>query len=205
MTLRRNVYDANNVPTPNDVTVYGVANGPLSQLLSDSQSALQNVEVTFSNAQLVGAGWPSPPVKLDQMVIDDGLVRVIESVETKFLGTETLVYVCMVQPLGYDRQVTVQRAVVERDAANAEIETFQDFAVVDASRVDLSGKESEAAGEVGAAMVSRFRLPWSTAIADLSARDRIKDGSRVYDVQSVKEPHQRFSFEVEAIARSDAN
>lgn len=204
MTLRRLTW-AGEVATPTDVTVYGVTEGPLSQQLISGQSAPGTINVTFSNAQIAAASWPGPPQKLDQLIIDDGQVRSILAVETKYLGTQVLVFVTEVLPLSYDRDIRIERRQLTFDAYNQPVEAWVTLATVIASKIDLSDEEKLRAAQVGASITTRFQIRWEPAVADVNATDRIVLDGRVYDIVGVKEIGLRIGLEISATAAADGD
>jgi Phage head-tail joining protein len=206
MTLRRLTW-AGDVATPTDVSVYGVSEGLLSHELADGMAAPANVKVTFSNAQIAAASWPGPPRQLDQMIIDDGQVRTILGVETKYLGGTVLVFVCDVQALSYDRYIRIERATSVTDPDSGEpILTWAELATVVASKVDISGNEKFEGNEVSATVLTRFRVPWSATLSTLGGMDRIvhpASNGKIYDIQTVKEQQFKVGLEIFATARAD--
>lgn len=199
MTLRRKFWQDDSYTTQ-DVQVFGVTEGPLSEELVSGVSGTGEATVTFSNAQIAAAGWPGPPDKLDEMIIDDGEVRTIRAVETKFLGSQVLVFVAKVLALNYDRMIRIERlgAPVD-DGYNTVPGEWADLATVQASKTDLSGDEAREAAQLSAVVVTRFRVPWSEEIADLDATDRIVcppiDGE-IYEIKAVKELMLKAGFEI---------
>lgn len=202
MTLRRKTW-VGDVASAEDVQVYGVTEGALSEQLVGGVSSSGEATVTFSNAQIVSAGWPGPPEKLDELVIDDGEVRTIRSVETKFLGTQVLVYVAKVLAINFDRLVKIERlGETGRDAFNEPIIAWSELDTVPASKLDLAGTENLVASQLSSEVSTRFRIPWTAEIADLSAADRIiypsVDGD-VYEIKAVKEVMLKGGFEVHTV------
>jgi SPP1 family predicted phage head-tail adaptor len=203
MVLRRLTWNGNEA-TATDVSVYGVNEGFLSIQLTDGQSVSGTTKVTFSNAQIAAAGWPGPPRKLDELIIDDGQVRTIIAVETKYLGLEVLVFEAQVQALSFDRLITIQRRTVTQDGYGQEVETWTELAEVEASKVDLSGDEVPAAAQFAATVATRFRIRWDSELADLSPLDRIVYEGRTYDIKVVKEQQFKVGFEILTVAEADA-
>lgn len=200
MVLRRSFWDGHQLGSV-DVNIYGVSEGYLSLELTDGQSIAGTAKVTFSNAQIAAAGWPGPPRKLDELIIDDGQSRTIQAVETKYLGTEVLVFVAEVGALSFDREIEIQRlTVIGQDDFNANIEDWALLATVEASKVDISGREDPAAASIDAAIVTRFRVRWQPVLADLSPADRVVYDGRTYDIQAVKEQQLRVGIEILATA-----
>lgn len=95
MVLRRTTLAAGSTKIPLDVTVSGVTENYQPQELTDV-IAQGDTKVTISNTEISARQWPGPPRRGDDMVID-GKVKAIQSVETKRLGTETLVHICQVR------------------------------------------------------------------------------------------------------------
>lgn len=206
MTLRRKTW-AGNFATAEDVEVYGVTEGYLSVELVEGASPPKSAQVTFSDAQLSAAGWPGPPIKLDELIIDDGQVRTITAVETKYLGPQVLVYVAEVQSLSYDRLIRLERGTTTTNDYGEEIATWGELATVVASKTDLSGDEKTEALQTSALVVTRFRIPWSAAVASLSPLDRVvypAIGGRIYNIQAVKELQLRVGLEILATGQADA-
>jgi SPP1 family predicted phage head-tail adaptor len=199
MTLRRKVWNGDQ-PMTQDVTVYGVTEGPLSEELVDGVSSAGEATVTFSNAQIAASNWPGPPDKLDEMIIDDGQVRTIRAVETKFLGPQVLVFVAKVLALNYDRLVRIERyAVTGTDDYGGDILGWVGLVTLPASKVDLAGTENVVAAQLGAEVTTRFRVPWSSEIADLTAADRViypTVNGKVYEIIAVKEMMLKAGFEI---------
>lgn len=199
MTLRRKTWSGNSYTTQ-DVQVFGVTEGPLSEQLTSGVAGAGEATVTFSNAQIAAADWPGPPEKLDELVIDDGEVRTIRAVETKYLGTQVLVFVAKVLALNYDRMIRIERSTVTGvDDYGAENVGWVELATVQASKLDLSGDETEAAAQLQALVVTRFRVPWSEDLADLNPKDRVvwplTDGT-IYEIKGVKELQFKNGFEI---------
>lgn len=202
MILRRKTW-VGDVAQTQDVTVYGVTEGFLSEELASGISSAGEATVTFSNAQIAAAGWPGPPDKLDEMIIDDGQVRTIRAVETKYLGQEVLVFVAKVLALNYDRLIRIERATPTTDQYGDETHAWTELATVPASKIDLSGDENEVAAQLSALVVTRFRVPWSAEIADVTARDRVVYGGKVYEIKAVKELQFKVGLELLTVSQVD--
>lgn len=202
MILRRKVWDGNQHSSV-DVSIFGVSEGYLSLELTDGSSIAGTAKVTFSNAQIAAASWPGPPQKLDEIIIDDGQVRTIEAVETKYLGSEVLVFVAEVQALSFDREIRIERYTATDTEMGGETQEWAELATVIASKVDISGSEDPAAGSIQAAVVTRFRVRWAPVLADLSPLDRVVYEGRVYDIKAVKEQQLKVGIEILATASAD--
>jgi SPP1 family predicted phage head-tail adaptor len=105
----------------------------------------------------------------------------------------------------FDRRITIRRATVTANAFNEQIETWSDLATVWAFRRDASATERYRAQEVGAEISVRFKIRYSSQVADVNPRDRLVIGGREYDITRVTEPEgtrNRWRW-IEAVARSD--
>lgn len=103
-----------------------------------------------------------------------------------------------------DRRITLQRYSVSYNAANEPDETWTpDASPVWASWRRASARETLAAGQVQAAVSDIFEIRFSSAVANLNAKDRIAYGGRIYDISSVTEIGRREGFRIEASARAD--
>jgi SPP1 family predicted phage head-tail adaptor len=102
-----------------------------------------------------------------------------------------------------NRRVTLERATVERNAFNEEIETWSTLATVWAERHDVSAAESFRAQEVGSQLTARFVIRYSATVAGLNPRDRLLYGGRVFNITGVREKDMNRWLEVDCVARDD--
>lgn len=102
-----------------------------------------------------------------------------------------------------DRRIDLQRATLVKDEFNEDVPTWFTFATVWAEKRDVSDGERVKAAEVAAEISTRFTILWSTQVSDLSPKDRILFGDRVFDIYSVKELDRRKGIEITATARAD--
>jgi SPP1 family predicted phage head-tail adaptor len=102
-----------------------------------------------------------------------------------------------------NRRVTLQRATVERNDFNEEIETWGTLATVWARRHDVSAAEAFRAHEVGAQLSTRFRIRYSDTVATLNPRDRLTYRGTVYNITGVREKDMNRWLEVDCVARDD--
>lgn len=93
-------------------------------------------------------------------------------------------------------RVTVQTATETRDASGEPIRGWADTATVWASIDPVSGREMLAAGQVNAEAVVRVRMRYRA----LTTAQRLKWGSRVFDVVSVNNWNER-DHELEVMCR----
>lgn len=102
-----------------------------------------------------------------------------------------------------DRRITLQRASIVKNALNEDVTTWLELATVWAEKLDVSDRERVAAAEVAAEITTRFRILWSTNLANLNPKDRLTFDSKVYDIVVAKEMGRREGIEISANARSD--
>ncbi|WP_418885044.1 phage head closure protein [Aurantimonas endophytica] len=102
-----------------------------------------------------------------------------------------------------DRRITLERFTETRDAFNEPVQTWAPLATVWASKEDIRDGERWSAQEVGAEVTTRFRVRWSSVVADLNPKDRVQFDGRTYDIVAVKEIGRREGLEITASARAD--
>ncbi|MGR3452882.1 phage head closure protein [Pseudooceanicola sp.] len=103
-----------------------------------------------------------------------------------------------------DRRITLERGTVSDDGFNDAIgEPWSVLAEVWAQSMPLSDGERWRAGSIGATATHRFRIRYSSQVADLNPKDRLVFEGRVYDISGVKELGRRTGLEVTASARVD--
>lgn len=104
---------------------------------------------------------------------------------------------------GLDRRIVIERVSVTYDEFNAPVEQWSTLATVWASKVDVKDGERFRADAVSSEITTRFRIRYSTTVADVSPRDRISYDGRLYDIVAVKEVGRREGIEITASARND--
>lgn len=102
-----------------------------------------------------------------------------------------------------NRRITLQRATVERNSFNEEIETWGTLATVWARKHDVSAAEAFRAQEVGAQLTARFRIRYSDTVATLNPRDRLIFNGLTYNITGVREKDMNRWLEVDCVARDD--
>lgn len=102
-----------------------------------------------------------------------------------------------------DRRLTLQQRVTTTDALNEDVESFTDFAVVWASKHDVSDGERVAAAQVGAEITTRFQIRWLADWSSLNPKDRCECEGRAYEITGAKELGRRDGIEITAVARTD--
>lgn len=102
-----------------------------------------------------------------------------------------------------DRRITLERASITLDDFGGQVEAWVVLATVWAEAIPVSDRERWRAGEIGATISHRFRIRWSSAVADLNARDRVIFDGREYDIHGVKEIGRRVGLEITASTRAD--
>lgn len=102
-----------------------------------------------------------------------------------------------------DRTVTIQRATPTANAFNEPVEAWEDFAVVAASKRDVSDREKLAAAELGASITTRFVVRWSPKLAQVTPKYRLVCEGVTYDISGKKEIGRREGYELTATARAE--
>lgn len=102
-----------------------------------------------------------------------------------------------------DRRIDLLRATYTTDDANESIATWGTLATRAAKADAVSDGEKFRASEVGATLSMRFKVRWSTDIADLDPTDRVLFEDRTYDIVAVKEIGRREYLEITAAARAE--
>ena len=74
---------------------------------------------------------------------------------------------------------------------------------IPAEKTDVSDGERWRAGEVATAIMSRFRLRWSSFTAGITPKDRLVCDGREYEIVGLKEIKRRAWLEITGVARSD--
>lgn len=102
-----------------------------------------------------------------------------------------------------DRQVRLERFTETRDAFNNPVEAWTTLATVRAAVEYIRDGERWTAQEVGAAATLRFRIRYSSTVADLNAKDRLIYDGDTFNIMAVKEIGRREGLEITAAARAD--
>ena len=101
------------------------------------------------------------------------------------------------------RRVTLQRATVTQNSFNEDVEAWTTLATVWAERRDVSAAEAYRAQEVGAQITTRFKIRYSSDVADLNPRDRLIFDGLTYQITGVRESLRNRWIEVDTVARPD--
>jgi SPP1 family predicted phage head-tail adaptor len=109
----------------------------------------------------------------------------------------------VIGPGKLDRRIVLERATVTQNDFNEDVESWGDLAEIFAGRRDASASESYRAQEVGGQITVRFTIRWSSQVADLNPRDRLRYGGRIYNITAVRETQRNRWLEVDAVARAD--
>ena len=102
-----------------------------------------------------------------------------------------------------DRRITIRRAVLTPGDFNEPVPVWSDLVTVWASVRDVTDVEQLRAQEVGASVSTRFKIRWSSDVANVDPRDRIAYGGREYDITGVRELGRRRWLEISAVARAE--
>lgn len=102
-----------------------------------------------------------------------------------------------------DRRIVIERATTTPDEFNASGETWAALATVWASKSDVKDGERMRAGAVSSEITTRFQVRYSTTLADVGPKDRVRFDGRTYDIVAVKEIGRNEGLEITAAARND--
>lgn len=103
-----------------------------------------------------------------------------------------------------DRRITIQRFTETRDGFNSPVQTWADHAAnLPAAVEHIRDGERWAAQEVGASVAMRFRIRYSSQVADVNPKDRVIYAGKTYDIAAVKEIGRREGLEITGAARAD--
>lgn len=94
-----------------------------------------------------------------------------------------------------DRQITIQSKVAATDSGGGYTETWSDVLVVWADRADQGSREFRAAGSVHAETTTLWKMRYRDGI---TAENRIKHGSQIFDIISVSEIGRKAGLQVQA-------
>lgn len=102
-----------------------------------------------------------------------------------------------------NRRIQIVRANVRDDGLGGR-KTWGDLGrPIWAGRKDASDAERAAAGSLEAVTVARFLVRWSSFTTGITAKDRIREGGRVWSITGIKEVGWREYLELTAEARTD--
>ena len=100
-------------------------------------------------------------------------------------------------------KVVIERNTPTTNAYNEEVESWAALLTVYATRRTVSDGERWRNDEISAQIQEPFWIPWSGTISDLSAKDRLNIGGKIYNILGVKEIGRRKTYEIRAAARDD--
>lgn len=103
-----------------------------------------------------------------------------------------------------DRRITLRRATITKDDYNNDVETWGDICTVWAGYEPVSDGEKFRAGERASEISARFKIRYSSQVADLSPKDQLVFQGRTYAITRVKELERRVGLEITAVGRDDA-
>lgn len=96
-----------------------------------------------------------------------------------------------------DRRITIRRKTLTRDAIGGVVETWDNLCVVWAQKMDVSGREFIAAGQVNPEITTRFRIRWRN---DITKAMRVLYDGVDYDIVHIAEMGRRQFLEMIATA-----
>lgn len=102
-----------------------------------------------------------------------------------------------------DRRLTILRGSKSKDGYNADVLTWAPIASVWAMAIPVQDAERLRAGEVLGARSYRFTIRYSSTVALVDHRDRLRYDGALYDINGVKEVNRREFLEITATARSE--
>lgn len=104
-----------------------------------------------------------------------------------------------------DRRITIERFTTEKNEWNEDVEVWAPLVTVWANRRDASAGESYRAQSVSAQITTRFTIRYSSQVADVNPKDRIRYEGRLYNIVAVREAAEgrRVALEIDAVARAD--
>ena len=102
-----------------------------------------------------------------------------------------------------DRRITIRRAAITYNAFNEPVETFNDLVTVWANRNEVTAGEAYRAKEVGAELTTRFLIRYSSQVASVDPRDRIRFDGYEYNVTAVRNIDRNRWREIDAVRRAE--
>jgi head-tail adaptor len=102
-----------------------------------------------------------------------------------------------------DRRVRLERAAVAHNGLEVAVTGWSALATVWAEKLEISDGERSRQVGVEASATTRFRVRWSSIVADLNPKDRAVCEGRTYDIVGVKELGRRVGLEITAMRRAD--
>jgi SPP1 family predicted phage head-tail adaptor len=112
----------------------------------------------------------------------------------------------MVRAGDLDRRITLQRLSESgSNAFNEPVEVWTDLATIWARRADISDSERMAAGQVGAALTSRFVVRSSSITRTMTPADRIFYAGSVWNIFGIKETRAGRNQYLEITAAREAD
>ena len=102
-----------------------------------------------------------------------------------------------------DRRIQFRRSQASDDGFST-VEAWADHGkAVWASRRDVSDRERQLSGQIGAVLMTRFVVRWSSFSSDITPKDRLICEGREFDILGIKEQGRRTFLEITAQARAD--
>lgn len=104
-----------------------------------------------------------------------------------------------------DRRIVIQRATVTPNEFNEPVKTWATYTTVWAKRTDVSDGERNAAGQVGAYLMSRFVIRSSTVSKAIKPTDRVSYDSAIWSIKGIKETQDGRNRFLEMTCAKDAD
>lgn len=104
-----------------------------------------------------------------------------------------------------DRRIRLLRATSAKNEFNEPVEVWSTLCDRFAEVEHVSDGERTRAAETGAVVQMRFRIRYSSEVADLNPKDRLQYpiGGREFNIIGVKELQRRVGLEISATARGE--
>jgi len=102
-----------------------------------------------------------------------------------------------------NRRIELRRAINARGSLNGVDTVWYAIAQVWAAYEPVSDGERVRAQQLGAEMTARFRIRWSSDVADLNAKDQLRFEGALYAISAVKPIGLRDGLEITASALGD--
>lgn len=102
-----------------------------------------------------------------------------------------------------DRRITLQRLTETDDGYGTVADSWADLATVWAKLMPVLGAEKLAAQEVGGTARRKFKIRRSSAVTDLTAKDRVVYSGVNHDIWDVSEMGRDFLI-IDAMVRNDS-
>lgn len=117
------------------------------------------------------------------------------------LDAEGLTWFCDLP--GLDRDLEILGPTRAKNEYSDMVDTFGVIMTLPAARLDRSGTETDqtAVAQVTALQQATFFIPWSPAAAAVTPAYQLREGGRIFDIQTVAEVGTRAALEITGFAK----